>query len=160
MFIGRKRELAVLRKLYETDAFQLPVIYGRRRVGKTSLIAHFAAGVPTIFFTATEDSAQANLRNLSREYFAFEHSDADPAAAPIFPNFQTAFESIFALAERHRVIFVIDEYPYLAKADPSVSSVLQMLIDRNKDASRLFMILCGSSLSFMREQVLSEKSPL
>lgn len=160
MFIGRKRELATLRRLYKTESFQLPVIYGRRRVGKTSLIAHFTAALPTIFFTAIEDSTQANLRNLSREYFLFEHPDADPAGAPVFPDFQTAFESIFTLARQRRIVLVIDEYPYLAKAEPSVSSILQMLIDRNKDASRLFMILCGSSLSFMREQVLSEKSPL
>lgn len=160
MFIGRKRELATLIKLYKTGSFQLPVIYGRRRVGKTSLIAHFAAELPTVFFTAIEDSAQANLRNLSREYFSFEHPDSNLVAAPVFPDFQTAFESIFALAKQRRIVFVIDEYPYLAKADPSVSSVLQMLIDRNKDTSQLFMILCGSSLSFMREQVLSEKSPL
>ena len=40
-FVGRKRELAALEKLYATDAFQMPVVYGRRRVGKTSLIARF-----------------------------------------------------------------------------------------------------------------------
>ncbi len=160
MFIGRSRELASLGELYKEKGFQFAVIYGRRRVGKTSLISHFAKSEPTVFFTATEDNAFANLRNLSREVYAFTNPDADPLLAPIFPDFQTAFAAIFALAEKQRIIFVIDEFPYLAKADPSVSSVLQMLIDRNKDTSHLFLILCGSSLSFMREQVLSDKSPL
>ncbi len=160
MFIGRKRELASLQKLYKTSDFQCVVMYGRRRVGKTSLIAHFTKTIPTIFFTSVEDTARENLRNLSAAVFLFEHPDASPSSAPIFSSFQAAFEAIFALANRRRVVFVIDEYPYLAKAYPSVSSILQMLIDRNKDTSHLFMILCGSSLSFMREQVLSQKSPL
>ena len=148
-------------KIDEKNAvFQLVVIYGRRRVGKTALIAQFSKKKPTIFFTATEDSAAANLKNLSREYYAFEHPHADSSSAPIFESFQAAFEAIFLLAKDKRLIFVIDEFPYLAQADSSVSSVLQMLIDRNKDNSKLFLILCGSSLSFMKEQVLSQKSPL
>lgn len=160
LFIGRERELATLRKLYDAETFQFPVIYGRRRVGKTSLISKFSEQLPTVFFTAVEDSSAVNLRNLSRECFMLDHPDADPTLAPVYPDFQTAFEAVFSLAESQRVVFVIDEFPYLAKAEPSVSSILQMLIDRNASTSKLYLILCGSSLSFMREQVLSEKSPL
>lgn len=160
MFIGRERELATLDRLYATEGFQFPVVYGRRRVGKTSLIAEFAQGRPTIFFTAVEDNAPINLRNLSREIYQFEHPDADPLQAPLYSDFQTAFEAIFSLARSQRLVFVIDEFPYLAKAEPAVSSILQALIDKEKAASRLFLILCGSSLSFMREQVLGQQSPL
>lgn len=160
LFIGRARELATLRKLYAAEAFQFPVIYGRRRVGKTSLISKFSEQLPTVFFTAVEDSSAVNLRNLSRECFMLDRPDADPTLAPVYPDFQTAFEAVFLLAESRRVVFVIDEFPYLAKAEPSVSSILQMLIDRHAETSKLYLILCGSSLSFMREQVLSEKSPL
>lgn len=160
MFIGREYEMGSLERLYARGDFQFPVLYGRRRVGKTYLMAQFAQGKPTIFFTAVEDNGAVNLRNLSREIYGFEHPDADSALAPVYSDYQTAFEAIFALAASKRLVFVIDEYPYLAKADPSVSSILQALIDRNKDTSRLFLMLCGSSLSFMREQVLGEKSPL
>lgn len=160
MLIGRERELATLKRLYDAACFQMPVLFGRRRVGKTYLMAAFTHDVPCIFFTAVEDSSSINLRNLSRDIYAFEHPDADPAQAPLFASFQTAFEAVFALAQGNRLVFVIDEYPYLAKADTSVSSILQALIDRNKETSRLFLMLCGSSLSFMREQVLGEKSPL
>lgn len=159
-FIGRDRELAILERLYRKPGFQFPVLYGRRRVGKTYLMAQFARALPTIFFTAVEDNATINLRNLSREIYAYEHPDSDSSSAPVFRDFQTAFEAIFALAREQRIVFVIDEYPYLARADKSVSSILQALIDRNKDTSQLFIMLCGSSLSFMREQVLGEKSPL
>ena len=67
---------------------------------------------------------------------------------------------MFELARQKRVVFVIDEFPYLAKADPGVPSYLQAIVDHNKDSSGLFLVLCGSSMSFMKEQVLDEKSPL
>lgn len=160
MLLGRQVELDTLHRLYNKTGFQLPVLFGRRRVGKTYLMSEFARDKPSIFFTAVEDNMTVNLRNLSREIFAFDQPDADVQLAPIYPDLQTAFEAIFARAESQRLVFVIDEYPYLAKADSSVSSVLQALIDRHKDTSQLFLMLCGSSLSFMREQVLGEKSPL
>ena len=57
-FVGRERELRTLEQLYDTNAFQLPIIYGRRRVGKTSLINKFIEGKPAVFFTARETSAK------------------------------------------------------------------------------------------------------
>lgn len=160
MFIGRERELGTLQRLFDTGTFQLPVVYGRRRVGKTALIEQFAKDLPTVFFTAVESDARVNLRNLSRELYAFEHPGEDVEGAPLFADFYTAFEAVFRLARRRRVVFVIDEFPYLAKAEPGVPSFLQALVDKNKDESKLLLVLCGSSLSFMREQVLDEKSPL
>lgn len=160
MFIGREQELKTLERLYKTGKFQLPVIYGRRRVGKTALIERFANDKPCVFFTAVESDARVNLRNLSRELYAYEHPDGSPDSAPVFADFYAAFEAAFELARKEQVVFVIDEFPYLAKADPGVSSYLQALVDRNKESSRLFLVLCGSSMSFMKEQVLDEKSPL
>ena len=158
--VGRDRELRVLRGLYDKPGFQFPVVFGRRRVGKTFLLSTFSQGLPCIFFTAVEDSPSINLRNLSREIFAYEHPDSDASHAPVFSDFQTAFETVFGLARTSRLVVVIDEYPYLAKADPSIPSVLQTLIDRNNEETSLFLVLCGSSLTFMREQVLGAGSPL
>lgn len=160
MLIGREREMAVLERLYSQRGFQFSVLFGRRRVGKTYLMSEFARERPCIFFTAVEESASANLLNLSREIYAFDHPDADPTVAPVYPNFQAAFEAVFERARSQRLVFVVDEYPYLAAADASVASTLQLLIDRNKDDSQLFLMLCGSSLTFMREKVLGAKSPL
>ena len=80
--------------------------------------------------------------------------------APIYPSFQAALETVFQLAENKRIVFVIDEYPYVAKAYKAFSSILQTMIDKYKDTSKLYLILCGSSMSFMEEQVLGYKSPL
>ena len=55
---------------------------------------------------------------------------------------------------------VIDEYPYLAASHKGISSLLQEYIDKHQATSKLYLILCGSSLSFMENQVLGYKSPL
>lgn len=156
MFIGRKEELGKLEKLWRSEKFQHPVIYGRRRVGKTALIREFIKDKEAIFFTGIESSEQQNLENLSRSIFA----TAQQGVTPVFQTFQEAFEYVFHLALEKRLVFVIDEYPYLAKAYPAVSSILQKLIDEYKNNSKLFLILCGSSMSFMEEQVLGYQSPL
>ena len=157
MFIGRERELKKLNSLYGTDIFQFPVIYGRRRVGKTALINEFIRGKDAISFTGIESTALQNLENLSH---AIHRYVGGVGEAPIYSSFQSALEAIFKLSENKRLIFSIDEYPYVAKAYKPFSSVLQKLIDKYKDNSQLYLILCGSSMSFMEEQVLGYKSPL
>ncbi|MGN1304648.1 MAG: ATP-binding protein [Oscillospiraceae bacterium] len=159
MFIGREKELDKLNKLYSTGKFQMPVVYGRRRVGKTALLNEFVKDKDAIFFTAIESSKQQNIENLSRCIFEYEHHCVD-TTFPVYNSFQEALEYVFKLAEEKQVVFIIDEYPYAAKSDKSLSSVIQSLIDKNKDKSKLFMILCGSSMSFMEEQVLGYESPL
>lgn len=64
------------------------------------------------------------------------------------------------MAENERLVFVIDEYPYLAKANKSISSRLQHIIDHIWKNGKLYLILCGSSMSFMEYQVLGYESPL
>jgi AAA+ ATPase superfamily predicted ATPase len=157
MFIGRKRELNKLNELYRAKGFQLPVIYGRRRVGKTALINEFIKDKEAVFFTGIESSAKQNLEKLSRSFRSFTDASLENT---VFPSFQAAFEYMFKLAEKRRIILVIDEYPYVAKASKSLSSILQALIDKNKDMSELFLILCGSSMSFMEANVLAYKAPL
>ena len=157
MFIGREKEISKLTQLYNTDTFQFPVIYGRRRVGKTALINEFIKDKEAISFTGLESTVAQNLENLSR---AIHRYIGTVGEAPIYPSFQAALETVFQLAENKRIIFVIDEYPYVAKAYKAFSSIIQTMIDKYKDTSKLYLILCGSSMSFMEEQVLGYKSPL
>ena len=69
-------------------------------------------------------------------------------------------EYVFELARTKRIVLVIDEYPYVARAAKSLASTLQLLIDKNKDTSKLMLILCGSSMSYMEDHVLAYKAPL
>lgn len=157
MFIGRENELATLDKLYHSDKFEFAVIYGRRRVGKTALIGEFAKDKDTIFFTGVETNAKQNLDNFSRCIMEY---NTGIAVNTSFPSFQAALEHVFELAKVKRIVLVIDEYPYVARASKSLASTLQLLIDKNKDTSKLFLILCGSSMSYMEDHVLAYKAPL
>ncbi len=157
MFIGRESELNALNKLYHSNQFEFAVIYGRRRVGKTALISEFTKDKDTIFFTGIETNARQNLDNLSQCIMEYSMG---MAVNTFFPNFQTALEYVFELAKTKRIILVIDEYPYVARADKGLASTLQLLIDKNKNSSKLFLILCGSSMSYMEDHVLAYKAPL
>ena len=157
MFIGRERELASLDRLYTSDKFEFAVVYGRRRVGKTALISRFIEDKKAIYFMGVESNARQNLENFSRNIMEFGTGiQADTA----FASFQAALEYVFRLAEKERLILVIDEYPYVARASKSLASTLQLLIDRYKDNSRMMLILCGSSMSYMEDHVLAYKAPL
>jgi len=157
MFIGRKRELNSLKKSYASGSFQFPVIYGRRRIGKTTLINEFCRGRKTVYFVAVQSTAKENLEILSAQILSALAPDAPQTP---FPSFRGAIEYVFECAKKERIIFAIDEYPYLANSDKAVSSVLQAAIDKYQADSKLFLILCGSSMSFMEKQVLGYKSPL
>lgn len=157
MFIGRESELESLDRMYHSGRFEFTVIYGRRRVGKTALISHFIKDKKAVYFVGIESNARQNLANFSQAIM--EYSVGIPAEAS-FPDFQTALQYVFQLSQNERLILVIDEYPYVAKSEPSLASTLQMLIDRNKDSSKLMLILCGSSMSYMEDEVLAYKAPL
>jgi AAA+ ATPase superfamily predicted ATPase len=157
VFIGRKTELAVLEKRYVSGKFELCVMYGRRRVGKTTLINEFVRDRDAVFFTAMETSAEENLVSLSRSIFSDNDGSLKP---PVFRSFHDALEKIFASAAKKRLVFVIDEYPYLAVSYPGISSVLQKLIDENKDRSKLFIIINGSSMAMMENYFFTYKMPL
>ncbi len=157
MFVGREKELQKLNDLYRSDRFEFAVIYGRRRVGKTTLINEFVKDKDTIYFTALETSAQDNLENLSQSIFSIEKEEQ---TAPVFKNFKDALNAIDEKAKEKRIVLVIDEFPYLAYSYSTISSLLQVQIDQRFKRSKLFLILCGSSMSFMENQVLGYKSPL
>ena len=157
MFIGRENELNTLNRLYNSDKFEFAVIYGRRRVGKTALINEFVNDKDNIFFTGVETNAKQNLDNFSSCIMEYNTGLATGAS---FNNFQAALEYVFELAKTKRIVLVIDEYPYVARASKSLASTLQLLIDKNKDTSKLFLILCGSSMSYMEDHVLAYKAPL
>lgn len=159
MFIGRKTELQQLNTLYKQDKFQCVIIYGRRRVGKTTLINEFIKDKDAVYFTGIESTAKDNLENFSRSIAALNNANTDNA--PVYKDFRSALIDIDALAQNRKIILVIDEYPYLARSYRPISSLLQELIDTKfKNNANLLIILCGSSMSFMEKQVLGYQSPL
>ena len=158
MFYCREEELRTMNRRYERNCFECIIIYGRRRVGKTSLINEFCRNKPTVFFSALNASSRENLEALSRAIHTYKNPGG--TSAPIYHSFSDALDEITRLAGEQRLVFVIDEYPYLARAEQSISSRLQHIIDHSWQKGRLYFILCGSSMSFMQYQVLGYESPL
>lgn len=157
MFIGRKRELEALEELYHQPGFTMSVVYGRRRIGKSTLLAEFAKNKKTIYYTATKVGAIRNLELLSKAVTEC----LDPLLRNVtFATLEDLFDYVTGRIMKEKVVFVIDELPYWAEKDPNLLSVMQKYIDQDWAAKNLFLILCGSSLSFMESKVLSEKSPL
>lgn len=157
MFIGREREMGTLERLYQSGAFEFVVIYGRRRVGKTTLISEFIKDKKAVFYPGIDSNEKQNLEILSASIMSvFTGAEIET----VFRDFSEALELIYRMSEEERVIFVIDEYPYLANCYGGISSLLASFIDHKFLKSKLMLILCGSSLSFMENQVLGYQSPL
>ena len=127
MFIGREKELDALEKLFKSGRFEFVVIYGRRRVGKTALIYHFIDDKQSIYFMGVESNEKQNLENLSKSILEYSNGIETDT---YFASYQAALEYVFKLAEKERVVFAIDEYPYVARASKRLASTLQLLIDK------------------------------
>lgn len=158
MFYCREEELQTMNRRYQKGRFECIVIYGRRRVGKTALINEFCKDKPTVFFSALNASSLENLEALSKAIYMYKNSDS--TSAPVYRSYEDALDEITSMSKEQRLVFVIDEYPYLAKAEKSFSSRLQHMIDHQWQNGQLYLILCGSSMSFMEYQVLGYESPL
>lgn len=157
MFIGRTQELKDLDRLYGSGKFEFVVIYGRRRVGKTALIDAFLQGKKGMYCMGVESSEEQNLENLSE---SVTHCLTGMDLGTSFSSFQKALETVFQASMQERMVLAIDEYPYMARASKSLASVLQRLIDQYHASSKLMLILCGSSVSYMEDEVLAYKAPL
>ncbi len=157
MFIGREKELASLQELYDRAGFGMSVIYGRRRIGKSTLITEFTRDKKTLFYTATKVGAARNLELFTQQVLFFFDPSLSGAS---FPSLESVFDYMTGKLDSEKVILVIDELPYWAEKNEALLSILQKYIDTEWQGKNLMIILCGSALSFMENKVLSEKSPL
>lgn len=159
-FRGRLAELNSLKKKFDTDEFQMVVLYGRRRIGKTELMNEFMRRqkCKCISFTAVEQSEKELLSIMTET--ALAELAPDMIGMVEFPGFEQLFEFINNKAKDERLIFFIDEYPYLAKQCPYIQSVFQKIIDKMWKHTKLFLVLCGSLVAFMKDEVLAEAAPL
>ncbi len=159
MFIGREAELSFLEEKYRTNGGQLVVLYGRRRVGKTETLREFCKGKPHIFYSCTLSTDRVQLAKFSKQLL----KENIPAKRYIseFADWESAFRSILDLpyGEKKKLL-VIDEFPYMCKGNGSIPSILQNLWDAELKDSNVMIILCGSAMSFIEKELLSEKNPL
>jgi len=158
MFIGRDRELKYLNDRYNSDKAEMVVLYGRRRVGKTELLKQFIKNKEDAYlYICKECTDTEQLSLISKEIIGESHLNK---VIDTFSTWDKLFEYIGNSAEDKRIIFIIDEFPYMIKENPSIPSRLQAIWDMKLKDSKVMMVLSGSSMSFIEESVLGHENPL
>lgn len=157
-FINRTKELAFLEDCYTHKNAQLLVFYGRRRVGKTSLLLQFCKNKPYVYLLADLKPEKEQIRDFSLQ-IANQFQDAVLKQQPL-ETADALFAYLDQLWREKRVVVVFDEYPYLCKLNRAFSSILQKHWDSNLSKTHAFLILCGSSIGMMEKETLLEQSPI
>ena len=158
MFVGRRAELDLLNSKYETTNGQLIVLYGRRRVGKTETLREFCKDKPHVFYACRECADDEQLKSFSQRMLTSEM----PITKYItrFKDWVQALTTITELPHNGKKLLVIDEFPYMVKNNKSIPSILQNLWDEKLKNENIMLILCGSAMGFIENEVLAEKNPL
>ena len=154
--IGRLDELNQLERFYNSSKFEFLTMYGRRRIGKTTILREFAGRHKALFFSAQEKNDSLNLLDFSKMVQTF----FEGSFISSFQNWEAAFEYITGKISDKKLVLIIDEFPFLAEPNPSIKSILQHTIDHVWKGKNISLILCGSSVSFMLNDVMGYKSPL
>lgn len=157
-FVDREEEMETLENEYERKGSALVVLYGRRRVGKTTLISEFIKDKKALFFLASEESESQN-RNAFREKVA-EFIDSDLLRSSDVKSWDVLFKSIIDTPFDSKPVIVLDEFQYLGKANPAFPSIFQRIWEEILKDKSVMVILCGSLISMMESQTLAYGSPL
>lgn len=156
MFVGRIKELEFIEKKFNSKKSEILVLYGRRRIGKTELLRKFASNKEHIFYACSESESNYQLRSISERFLK-------SYPIPYFKNFST-WEELFRVfleyESDHKKLLIIDEFPYLVKNNKAIPSLLQKAWDELNTLNESMIIICGSSMSFIEKDLLSEKNPL
>lgn len=158
MFANRVSELDLLERHHASDKAELFVLYGRRRVGKTELLARFCEGKRHVFFVADQVSESVLRAGLSKAINDAIFGQGQVNA--VYNSWDDLFATLAGQAQKERLIVVLDEFPYLVAAYPPLASILQRLWDRVLQHSKIMLVLCGSYIGMMEETVLGYRAPL
>ena len=155
-FYGRQSQRDLLRKLLSQEEMQTALIYGRRRVGKSELIKQVLreSSITGIYYECKETTEKNNTESLAEligETFRFPR--------PSFADVEELLNYLFEKAEEKSFVLVLDEYPYLRATVTGLDSILQNLIDRYRNTSKIKLILCGSHIDIMKS-LLDSQNPL
>mgnify|MGYP001068250534 CR=1 FL=1 len=162
MLVDRERELDELNALLTTSAARLVAVTGRRRLGKTTLLLHWAktSGHPYLYWVASHFPSNVLLGQFSQ--LVWQHGNAGKRAPRTF-SYEDWFQALEELAgtcqgeKRH--IVILDEFPYAVASEPGLPSALQNAWDHHLHFSNVVVVLCGSHVGMM-EQLMDAHAPL
>jgi len=152
-FIDRKDEIDFLEKRYHSNDFELVLIYGRRRVGKTELIKKFIEDKPSIYCLSSLEDKEKQLKSIANKI----HSHFE-GFKPEIQEWTDLFR-YFSEKVEEKTVLVIDEFPYLIEQNDSIPSYFQKFVDEYLKEKDLMLILCGSSIGMM-EELMAYRNPL
>jgi len=152
--IGRENELSYLESLHSNEKSGVCAIYGRRRVGKTYLIEEFCKDKRTIYITSVEGAERVNLEIIWNSMRTLDEK------LPKFESFLDVVNALDSICSDKKTVIVFDEFPNLVESSKSVPSILQSFIDRNLPRMNAMLIICGSSISSMKNEIYSYDRPL
>lgn len=156
-FLGREKEILDLEKEYTRDG-GFVVIYGRRRIGKTTLIKQFIKSKTAFYFLATKEVESQSMKRFAGVIARTTGNSVMQKAA--FSDWLDLFQAVADYKPNEKKVLVIDEFPYLVKVNDSFPSILQNAWDEILKDSNVMLILCGSLISMMKKHALSYESPL
>lgn len=157
-FIDRELEMETLQKEYERKSSSLVVLYGRRRVGKTTLISEFIKGKRALFFLASEESEAQNRAAFKDK--AADFLDSGLLREAEVKSWDTIFKAIADTEFDSKPVIVMDEFQYIGKSSPAFPSIFQRVWEETLKHKPVMVILCGSLISMMELQTLAYNSPL
>ncbi len=157
-FIDRISEIETLESEYNRKGSSLVIMYGRRRVGKTTLISEFIKDKPALFFLASEES-EAQNRNAFKDKAA-DFLESELLKNADIKNWEVIFKTIADTSFDSKPVIVIDEFQYIGKSNPAFPSIFQRIWEETLKNKPVMVILCGSLISMMESQTLSYNSPL
>ena len=157
-FVHRTKELESLEKQYNSSSSSLVIVYGRRRIGKTALIAEFLKShKDSVYFLATEESEKQNLNYFKTQIADFTANELLKSATV---DWLTAFKTLLDYKTETKKIIVFDEFQYIGQSNSAFPSVMQKIWDTILKDANVMLILCGSLVSLMKSQTLDYGSPL
>lgn len=157
-FINRENELSALNKQYAADNASLMIIYGRRRIGKTTLIKEFIKDKKTLYFLADDESEVNSMKRFAGSLA--EYTGLDYINKIVFDDWRELFKVFLDYKSDAKKILVIDELPYMVNANTAFPSILQWVWDEWFQNQNIMVILCGSLISMMEKYTLNYSSPL
>ena len=153
MFYGRKKEINLIKSVFNENNKAI-LIYGKRRVGKTTLIKESIKEYDSIYFECLEDTIEKNIESFK------ETMSKQGVIVPSYVTFND-FIDVFSYLDslNKKYVVVIDEYPYLKSLNnPSyIDSMFQNVIDNH--IKNLNIIISGSSMKIMND-ILKEGNAL
>lgn len=160
-FVDRKQEIVDLGRFAADPGAQFVMVYGRRRVGKTTLLTTWAkkSGLPTLYWVAKREARATLMANLAGQILAWERG-GDPSGMAVRPaDWDAVFDELARAVGKRKCIVILDELPYLIESDPAFLSYLQAAWDHKLKRTGVRFLVSGSHIGMMT-RLLDYQAPL